>query len=160
MYEYENIELTPTVFKELLIELFDGKQFKRADAVKVIMEFHEQNGGKLEKNEYIGTFKKASKMLKESGLVNRGYGVWQLNYEKPETELFEIKEPEIKICADEEYGDGEVAVYVYYYDAYKKLSELDGSKLYPCKIGRTDRAHYKELLVKAALVIPKDHTLH
>jgi hypothetical protein len=32
-YKYYGIKLTPNVFKELLIELFDGMQFKRDVAI-------------------------------------------------------------------------------------------------------------------------------
>ena len=83
-------------FKDLLIDLFDGKQFKRADAIKIIIEYHKQNGGKLQKNEYISVFKKATQMLNGQGLVNNAYGIWTLNYEKPEIEIFEVEEPTVK----------------------------------------------------------------
>ena len=38
-YMYYGLELTPTVFEDLLIRFFDGKQFKRQDAIDKIMSF-------------------------------------------------------------------------------------------------------------------------
>lgn len=155
MYKYENVELTPAVFKELLIELFDGKQFKRADAIKIITEHHRQNGGKLNKNEYASVFKKATQMLNGQGLVNNAYGVWTLNYENPEIEVFEIEEPTVKISADEEFGTGKNAVYVYYFDVYKELAKLHKQNNYPCKIGRTDRDPLQRIINQSGTCYPE-----
>ena len=155
MYKYNNIELTPGVFKELLIELFDGTQFKRTDAIKTITEYHLNNGGILEKSEYIGTFKRATKMLQDNGIVNCGYGVWKLNYKAKETVLFETDKKEEKINADEEFGSGKVAVYVYYYDVYKELAKLKNESYYPCKIGRTDRDPLQRIISQSGTSYPE-----
>lgn len=155
MYKYSNIELTPGVFKELLIELFDGKQFKRADAIKIITEYHINNGGICEKNEYIGTFKRATKMLQENGIINCGYGIWKLNYKEKETTVFEIERNVETIKADEEYGNGKNAVYMYYYDVYKELADLKGKKTYPCKIGRTDRDPLQRIISQSGTCYPE-----
>ena len=88
-YKYAGIELTPNVFAELLILLFDGKQFKRATAIEVITEYHHNGGGLLGKKEYISVFKKACLKLSSNGLTNIGYGSWRLNYEIHEVELVE-----------------------------------------------------------------------
>lgn len=155
MYKYENVELTPAVFKELLIEKFDGKQFKRPDAIRIITEYHKQSGGKLEKNEYIGTFKRAAKMLHNYGLVNNAYGVWTLNYKKTEIEVFETEKTKEIIKADEEFGEGNVAVYVYYYDVYKELANLKNEIYYPCKIGRTDRDPLQRIISQSGTCYPE-----
>lgn len=155
MYKYENIELTPAIFKELLIEKFDGMQFKRADAIKLITEYHVNNGGILEKSEYVGTFKRATKMLQDNGIVNCGYGVWKLNYKEKETKVFESDKKEERIKADEEYGQGKLAVYVCYYDVYKELSELKKEKYYPCKIGRTDRDPLQRIISQSGTCYPE-----
>ena len=147
MYKYKNLELTPAIFKELLIEIFDGKEFKRSDVIKEIMEYHINNGGICEKNEYIGTFKSAVEKLKENGIVNRGYGVWCLNYKEKETTVYVSEKKVEKIQADEEYGKGNYAVYVYYYDVYKELAKLKGEKYFPCKIGRTDRDPLQRIIL-------------
>ena len=78
MYKYEGIELSPSVFADLLITLFAGKQFKRKDAISEVVKYHSSNGGMLNKNEYVSVFKKAVQRLKEYGIQNRGYGIWLL----------------------------------------------------------------------------------
>ena len=155
MYKYLNIELTPGIFKELLIEKFDGKQFKRADAIKYITQYHMNNGGLCEKNEYVSVFKKASIMLRENGMTNLGYGVWKLNYQKKETVVYQIKSDLKKITADEEYGHGNNAVYMYYYDAYRELAGLKGQMYFPCKIGRTDKDSLQRIIGQSGTSYPE-----
>ena len=58
-YKYAGVELTPNIFAELLILLFDGKQFKRTTAIEVITKHHHDSGGVLGKKEYVAVFKKA-----------------------------------------------------------------------------------------------------
>ncbi len=155
MYKYKNLELTPIVFKELLIEKFDGKQFKRSDAIKIIIEYHVNNGGICEKNEYIGTFKKATMMLQGNGIINCGYGVWKLNYKESEIEVYEIEKKIEKIDVDEEYGEGQCAVYVYYYNIYKELAKLKNETCFPCKIGRTDREPLQRIMAQSGTCYPE-----
>lgn len=155
MYKYDNLELTPGIFKDLLIKLFDGKQFKRADAIKMITEYHLNNGGICEKNEYISVFKKAVGGLKENGITNCGYGVWKLNFEEQETIIYKSEKKAKKIKADEEFGSGKFAVYVYYYDVYKKLADLNGENDFPCKIGRTDRDPLQRIISQSGTCYPE-----
>lgn len=155
MYKYKNLELTPAIFKELLIELFDGKQFQRVDAIRMIIEHHINNGGICEKNEYIGTFKKATNNLKENGIINCGYGVWRLNYKEKDTTVFVREKSVEKIKADEEFGKGQYAVYVYYYDVYKELADLKEEENFPCKIGRTDRDPLQRIISQSGTCYPE-----
>ena len=55
--------MTPNIFAELLILLFDGKQFKRTTAIEVITQYHHDGGGVLGKKEYVSVFKKACQNL-------------------------------------------------------------------------------------------------
>ncbi len=139
-YKYEGIELTPNVFVELLIQFYDGKQFKRQDAIDKITTYHAEQGGLLDKTEYVSVFKKASAKLRDEGLQQRGYGVWQLLYKKKEIDEIVKKEntKDVELKADKEIGVGKKAVYVYYYDRYREFSLLKGYNVWECKIGRTD----------------------
>ena len=47
-YKYQGLELTPGIFWELLIDLFDGKQFTRRDAVNIVTRYHTDHGGILQ----------------------------------------------------------------------------------------------------------------
>ena len=139
-YKYAGVELTPNIFSELLILLFDGKQFKRTTAIEVVTKRHYDGGGILSKKEYVSVFKKACQNLSSSGLSNIGYGTWRLNYKIPEVEVIEEKDRNIiKYTVDKAIGSGDNSVYVYYYDTYKKLAESCGHSIWECKIGRTDK---------------------
>ncbi len=156
MYEYYGIDLTPAVMKDLLIKLFDGKQFKRNDAINKIVEFHKQNGGIISNKNYAAVFKAATKWLKGNGLINCGYGVWRLNYEKNDIEVEEISEKqEINYTADENIGTGDYSIYVYYYDIYKKYAEEKKEVYFPCKIGRTDRDPIQRVLGQCGTCYPE-----
>ena len=141
MYKYEGIELSPSVFADLLITLFAGKQFKRKDAISEVVKYHSSNGGMLNKNEYVSVFKKAVQRLKEYGIQNRGYGIWLLPSED-NTPITIIDSNDDKadagICSIEKtIGIGDESVYVYYYNNYKEKQLLTGETRFPCKIGRT-----------------------
>lgn len=47
-YKYSGVKLTPGIFRELLIELFDGALFSRQTAITTISEHHVQHGGIIE----------------------------------------------------------------------------------------------------------------
>lgn len=160
-YSFKGIKLTPNVFAALLVELFDGKQFSRKTAIETIVNHHKSNGGIVEPDrDVIAIFKKASQNLKKSevGLINRGYGIWELHYEIKEVEEI-VKDTEKRIVmaykADEEYGQGENAVYVYYYDSYRELSELKDLTSWPCKIGRTDSDPIQRVMGQAGTCYPE-----
>ena len=156
MYDFYGIDLTPTVMKELLIKLFDGKQFKRTDAINKMIEFHKQNGGIVSNKDYVSTFKHATKLLNNNGIVNCGYGVWRLNYEKHEIEIEEVsKTEEIKYCVDETIGVGKFSIYVYYYDIYKRYAVEKKEEYFPCKIGRTDRDPIQRVLGQCGTCYPE-----
>lgn len=86
-YKFSGLELTPNIFRELLLQLFDGKQFSRQEAISKIKQYHFEHGGLLGKASYTSVFKKAAQKLKNNGMVNIEYGVWRLNYEVETTEI-------------------------------------------------------------------------
>ena len=155
-YKYAGVELTPNIFAELLILLFDGKQFKRTTAIEVITQYHHDGGGVLGKKEYVSVFKKACQNLSSSGLSNIGYGTWRLNYENPEVEVIEEKiRDTVEYDADKTIGAGYNAVYVYYYDTYKKYAEACGHSIWECKIGRTDKDPLQRIFGQAGTCYPE-----
>ena len=48
-YKYKGVELTPMVFADILITLFDGKIFRRDEAIVTVKTFHRDHGGLLGK---------------------------------------------------------------------------------------------------------------
>lgn len=154
--DYTGLKLTPNIFKEILVELFDGKQFERQVAIRAVKEFFVENGGILENKDYVAVFKKASQMLKDYGMVNRGYGTWAISYNEENVEIVPpSKTVQENYVADKELGDGQYAVYVYYYSAYRKLAETQGSCIWECKIGRTDRDPIQRVFNQAGTCYPE-----
>lgn len=138
------LELVPSLFVNILIELFDGKIFKRQEAILEVKEYYVKTGGFLENDrDLIAVFKAATRLLKNKGLINQGYGTWKLNYKKEDVEIVKVESKNesknIEYSADEEVGVGDCAIYVYFYDIYKKFAEINNTKFFECKIGRTDR---------------------
>lgn len=156
-YKYAGVELTPNVFAELLILLFDGKQFKRTTAIETITQYHQRHGGVLEKKEYVSVFKKACLNLSKSGLTNIGYGTWRLNYQVKEVEIVSENDEydAVEYSADKTIGTGEKSVYVYYYDTYKKYAEACGKCIWECKIGRTDKDPLQRVFGQAGTCYPE-----
>ncbi len=77
-YKYKGVELTPSIFAELLIKFYDGTQFDRQTAVLSILDYHTQNGGVMKSGKnIIAVFKKAASNLKDYGMQNVGYGIWR-----------------------------------------------------------------------------------
>ena len=156
MNDYSGLKLTPNVFKDLLVELFDGKQFERQDAILRVKRCFADRGGLLENKDYTPTFKKASQQLKDCGMVNKGYGTWAINYKKQETEIIRPQEElQVNYVADMEIGTGAQAVYLYYYDAYRKLAENHNCSVWECKIGRTDKDPIHRVFSQAGTCLPE-----
>lgn len=102
--KYKGIKLIPSIFSELMIEQFDGKRFRRKDAIQIIENVFVQRGGTLEGVNGITNFKKAASYLKPMGLSNPSYGFWELNYKKQTTEV--IKKVKTKaVNFNEEIGN-------------------------------------------------------
>ncbi len=156
-YKYQGLELTPGIFRELLIDLFDGKQFTRQDAVNIVTRYHTDHGGILQKPTYIPTFKKTSLLMRNEGLVKAGYGVWRLNYKKNQIEIMPAAKKDIipAYTADKEIGSGKKSIYVYYYDNYKELASLKNSKIWECKVGRTDVDPISRVVGQAGTCYPE-----
>lgn len=159
-YQYSGVKLFPSVFKELLVLLFDGKQFTRQTAIKNVTDYHLKHGGIIEEGrDVVAIFKKATQDLQktDAGLVNKGYGIWELHYRVQDTTnvVEDIKTETITYTVDETLGTGSHAVYVYYYDVYKQLAETKENVEWPCKIGRTDRNPIQRVIGQAGTCYPE-----
>lgn len=155
-FDYKGLCLTPSVFAEILVELFDGKQFHRQDAINDVQSFFIAHGGVKETKDYVSVFKKASAILRDKGMVNRGYGVWMLSYKKADIEIVKPSEGlDINITVDKELGNGKEYIYLYYYDAYKELAELKSNNIWECKIGRTNNDPIQRVFGQAGTCYPE-----
>lgn len=166
VYKYTGIELMPSVMAELITAFFSGKLFKRKEALKKCIDFHKSNGGILEHDNYISTIKKAlGSTIKAK---NKGYGVWYIESVSDETEITDVTEEktnnnqkeaerkdEVRVLADKTIGGGNQSVYVYYYDTYRKLAELEGRNAWECKIGRTETDPIQRIMAQAGTCYPE-----
>ena len=154
--KYKGLRLVPQIFADILLELFDGKQFNRQIAIAQVTQYFKENGGELGKLEYVSTFKAATRHLRGKGLENRGQGIWSLAYKeevKIEAIVSQPKQPEV--IFDSEVGQGSASVYVYYYDIYQKDAIQNKKSMWPCKIGRTDKTPMERILSQAGTAYPE-----
>lgn len=150
----------PTIFRELLVEQFDGKIFSRQSAIRIIADYHLQNGGIIEdERDLVGVFKRATQVMQKQnmGLVNKGYGTWELHYKKQEQQIvkesYEMVEKNYNV--DEIIGSGDRAVYVYYFDSYAEKNALKGNSTWECKIGRNDNNPIQRILGQVGTCFPE-----
>ena len=120
-----------------------------------IKAYFKDRGGVLENKDYIGTFKAASKKLRDRGMSNRNYGMWVINYKEQTVEVLPSQKEVVNYCADKEIGFGKNAVYVYYYDIYRKFAELNNQIVWECKIGRTDGDPLQRVFSQAGTSYPE-----
>ena len=172
VYIYQGIELTAAIMAKMLKVFYSGKQFKRQEALKTIVDFHRDNGGLLEKKTYISTIKTALSKTLGDECINKSYGVWYLrpsdenendvqsivenNEGIIENEIIENESIQDEIQLSEKIiGDGDKAVYVYYYETYKQYALLQGKKAWECKVGRTDVDPIQRVLGQASTCYPE-----
>ena len=154
-YKYKGVELTPMVFADILITLFDGKIFRRDEAIVTVKTFHRDHGGLLGKKDYVSAFKHCCQRQIPSYLENVGYATWKLNYQESSCEVVIKTESAPDIAADKVLGSGSGAVYVYYFDIYRKLANLEGEVSWPCKVGMTDRDAISRVISQAGTAYPE-----
>lgn len=167
-YRYSGLTLTPNVMAHIFFQLFEGKRVSRKRAISKVVQFHSEHGGITDRStDYVSKYKKAMIQLKDFGVANVGYGIWEINYsesasdeendfsDQPINEYGEEDDDNLIYEPDIELGEGDKAVYVYYYDSYKELAHLRGEDKYPCKIGRTDVNPIQRIIGQSGTCYPE-----
>lgn len=160
-YKYQGLPITPSMIEELIVKLFNGTSNKRDTIVNRVLDFHISNGGKApEAQDFSRLVKKALSNLAEHGHAeNRAYGIWRVDQtDQPSVAELEINEEQVAIediPTHRTFGEGNFAVYCYYFDNYRKLAVLEGKRIWPCKIGRTDRDPLIRVLSQASTALPE-----
>ena len=159
-YPYKGLPITPAIIEYLIIYLLNGKTLKRDDIVNKILDHHISNGGLAPQAQDLPrSVKKAlSNMQQKNHAINKSYGYWEI--QKTDEPVIPDEEPKEEIMIEDipthtVYGNGNYAIYFYYYPSYRKLSESHGEKTWPCKIGRTDRDPLIRILSQAATALPE-----
>lgn len=157
MDDYNGIKLTPSIFKKIMIDNLDGKQFSRQQAIDVVKEEFAKNGGNIEGLNFIALFKAATRNLKDNGIENIGYGIWRLQFKEKEIEILDRQDEKFDVnnVADKTIGEGDAYIYVYYFDIYKKYAELNNKDIWQCKVGKTDREVLGRIISQSGTSYPE-----
>lgn len=148
-YKYVGLPLQPSIFAEILLLLFNGKRFKREQAIEAVRQYHQHHGGSLDHFSGPGVFKKAASYLKPQGLTNVNYGYWTLEHQNVAQQTNDHPSPSstterpthtktYTAHGNRTIGEGSATVYVYYFDAYKEKAQRNGKIYWPCRIGCPD----------------------
>lgn len=159
-YRYKGLPITPSIVEELIVSLANGRTLKRDDIVKLILDFHINSGGlRPEAQDFPRSVKKALSRMQERGeAINKTYGFWVIQKtDAPLKESVAIEEvvEVVNVSSHAVYGEGDYAVYCYYFPAYRELSKSQGKNTWPCKIGRTDRDPLLRVLSQSATALPE-----
>lgn len=165
-YKYENIELMPEIFSDLMLKLFSNKQFTREECIGTVTKYHIEHGGKCEKRSYIATFKRSTIQLRQKGydITNLAYGVWRINKEyNGFTTYYETKNNTNSFIATSEMneiqetiGSGDETIYVYYYPVYKRYALSKGDECWYCKVGMTKKNYWDRIYSQAGTCFPEE----
>jgi hypothetical protein len=164
-YQFKDLPITPSIIETIIIQNLNGKKLKRDEIVNKVLDFHITNGGLApEAQDFSRSVKKALSNMSEKGWAsNLSYGYWKIHKtDSPINKEKESEEDEIvieDIPTHAIYGKGKYAVYCYYFQNYRKLSEMKGMITWPCKIGRTDRDPLIRILSQASTALPEKPTI-
>lgn len=170
-YKYVKMPLTRPIARELIIEEFSGKVAERQEIIDTIVKIHRDRGGLRPRGQAAGVFKKVLADMKLEGKAEKpSLGIWRIgpNFESPETEAVESVEPS-QVSDKEEIiqndqpdspdektvGSGKGSVYLYYYPAYRQLTELRGESSWPCKVGKSEHDPAIRVESQAATAMPE-----
>ena len=140
---YEGIALTPSVAEKHLVDLYEGKEvFQTSEIVDDVRRYHESLGGIEGNQEPQRVLLKAlTKLRKDSKAECRDQFYWKIFPDGEEQDEFVQAWNEVP--REEEFGEGEEAVYLVYFNHHKRIAELNPTEFgtavgkYPCKIGMT-----------------------
>lgn len=172
-YKYTGLYLTPSLIEELILQLFNNRTVKRDVIVSKVRQYHIDNGGIINGTNLTHSVKKALNTLsKNKKSVNRGYGQWyieditdseindqpisfeaeNLNENLQSLAVETIENSEATNIYEDFYG---ASIYLYYYEAYEKLSQLEGRDIWPCKIGMSSTDSLNRILTQVGTSFPE-----
>jgi len=144
-YKYQGLPLTPNVISELARELLKTRVFRRAELIRVVEQYHSENGGAAAHSLTSAT-KKALRNLVDAGLLEPtgAYGYWRwimppgVDVEANGSSSIDDETEELDLADDTVVeGTGSGSVYVYYFPSYRLLAEYRRDERWPVKVGMT-----------------------
>lgn len=159
-YKYTNIPLTPAVAEPLIVEILKkGNVVSRSTIINEVIELHLKKGGMKNETNLTSTIKKAlSNLSSRNEIQSPTTGYWKLNSNlEVINSKIALEELEDKLSKIENKTDDKKQswVYVYYFPTYKKLAELEGKSIWPCKIGRTKSIPLERIKAQVNTAFPE-----
>jgi hypothetical protein len=158
-YKYRGLPLSPSIIAELLSEqIADGRlpsTFQRSDVAQLIERIHVDRGGLRSSTDLGISVKKALSNLRECGVLEQPVGkYWRVvatgggsapfldvnstdSLESSLADNVAAAVADARLIIEEEIGEGETAVYVYYFANDRRLAEMEGRDIWECKVGMT-----------------------
>ncbi|MEI7851320.1 MAG: GIY-YIG nuclease family protein [Kiritimatiellales bacterium] len=166
-YKYAGQPLTPGIAAELILELFSGRIAERHKIVDAVVRTHrERSGLDARAKDTPRVVKKALSNIESAGLAeNPSFGQWKIKIQNPGMVIvspIEIQSDEMlpSVPAPEVIiGEGDNSVYLYYFENYRKLADIEGRQEFPCKIGRSERDPILRVLSQSSTALPEVPTI-
>lgn len=171
-YKFKECPLTASIAEELIVELFAGvsKPIKREELIETVRAEHLRRGGAASKSRVPPIVQKALRGLMEANKVTRPstahYQV--LSNQKADVDGLksatgipadEQAQNVFKKWSDKVVGSGSECVYVYYFEAYRKLAEVQGVTDFRHKIGLTGGDPLERALNQASTAMAEKPTI-
>lgn len=145
-YQYAGHHLTPASFAKVAAKICVNKKIRREEVIKLVLEYHLENGGVLGSTNLKSTAKKANTRLVSEGIVKASdvFGIWDFSVEG-EPITFHVTLP----------SERKNFVYAYYLPSYRELASLKGHSTWPIKVGRTATSVTERISSQAATAVPE-----
>jgi hypothetical protein len=162
-YRWQGLPITPAAIQELTLELFAGETVERKEIVAAVEKAHAELGGSPARAaDFARSVKAALTNLKKAGKAdNPAQGFWKiLRTDGQPTGVLAVEpatatEDELAPTAELTLGEGKSSVYLYYYPAYRREAERNGSQVWPCKIGLSERDPVARVMSQASTAMPE-----
>jgi hypothetical protein len=162
-YKWQGLPITPAAIQELAVTLFAGKTVERQEIVAAVEQAHAARGGAPARTaDFARSVKKALAGLKDAGRAeNPTHGFWRiLEADGQHTTTCAMEsdaaiEEDLPPAAELTLGEGKSFVYLYYYPAYRREAERNGSVFWPCKVGLSERDPVARVMSQASTAMPE-----
>jgi hypothetical protein len=142
-YKYRDLPFTAAVAETMIREMLDAGEvtlFRRNDIATMLRDKHVANGGREGAANLLATVKKALGNLKAKGVLeNPGYGTWRATADVAVEATVVVQLPVVatptRLCVEQSVGEGEGAVYVYFFPNDRALAHAEGRNRWECKVG-------------------------
>ena len=137
-YEYIEKPLTPGIAKKLIQELFAGQTVQRQKIISDVEETHLERGGLRSRAQFNNPVTLALYNMRREGEASNPdeSGNWLIPSSTQDDDSLDPEPNNLDLEPEKIIGSGKQSVYLYYYPVYRRLAELEGKRVWACKIGK------------------------